>query len=107
MNKDNEIKQTLDAVTEVVRELRMSHGPSPGTSNIMVNGGGVGVWIATVCCALMLGITIIGAMVILDQSRQIAELRQDGKETRSFVTAIYAMAPTLNPAHKPEQQAEE
>lgn len=104
MNKDNEIKQTLDAVTEVVRELRMSHGPAPGTSNIMVNGGGVGVWIATVCCALMLGITIIGAMVILDQNRQLAEVREDAKETRSFVTAIYAMAPSLNPANQKESE---
>lgn len=104
MQKDAEIKHTLDAVSDVLRELRMANGPTPGSSNIQVNGGGVGVWIATVCCALMLGISLIGAMVILDQNRQLAEIREDAKETRSFVTAIYTMAPSLNPANQKETE---
>ncbi|TXH55159.1 MAG: hypothetical protein E6Q97_09415 [Desulfurellales bacterium] len=88
MTKDVEIKQTLDALSDVVRELRVANGSSPNTSNIMINGGSVGVWIATVCCALMLGISIVGATVIIDQSRQISDLRD-------YLSAIYAQAPQL------------
>jgi hypothetical protein len=88
VTKDVEIKQTLDALSDVVRELRVANGSAPSTSNIMINGGSIGVWISTVCCALMLGISMVGAMVIIDQSRQISDLRD-------YLSAIYAQAPHL------------
>lgn len=88
MQRDMEMQRTIDALTEVVRDMRMSHPAAGGGSNIQVNGGGIGVWIATVCCALMLGVSAVSAMVILDHSRQISDLRD-------HLTVIYAQAPHL------------
>ena len=93
MRNEDEFKQAVDAVTAAVRDFRLSQFPQPGSSNIQVNGGGIGVWIATVCCALMLGISVVGAMVILDQNRQISDLRD-------HLTVIYAQAPHLKPEIK-------
>lgn len=87
MRNEDEFKQAVDAVTAAVRDFRLSQFPQPGASNIQVNGGGVGVWIATVCCAMMLGISIIGAMVIVDQNRQISDLRD-------YLAVLYARQPT-------------
>ena len=98
------MQRTIDALAEVVRDMRVVNSNPPGGSNIQVNGGGVGVWIATVCCALMLGISLIGAMVILDQNRQLGEIREDAKETRSYIMAVYAIAPTLNPANQKDSE---
>ena len=59
-------------------------------STVTINGGGIGVWIATVCCAVMLGISIIGAAVIIDQGRRISDLND-------YLAAIYMQAPHLRP----------
>lgn len=88
MRRETDLQDTLNSVSDVLRDLRVNAIERRGGSNIMINGGSVGVWIATVCCALMLGISIVGAMVIIDQSRQISDLRD-------YLSAIYAQAPHL------------
>lgn len=93
MQRDGDLKETLDSVSDVLRDLRVNAIERRGSSNIQINGGGIGVWIATVCCALMLGMGLIGATIIIDQNRQISDLRD-------YLSAIYAQAPHLKPEPK-------
>lgn len=100
MQRDGDLKETLDSVSDVLRDLRVNAIDRRGSSNIQINGGGVGVWIATVCCALMLGMGLIGAMVIVDLRQQIGDANSQIRDLRDYLSAIYAQAPHLKPEPK-------
>lgn len=95
------LQETIESMTDVVRDMR-THGLDrrASSSNIMINGGGIGVWIATVCCALMLGMGLIGAMVIVDLRQQIGDANSQISDLRDYLSAIYAQAPHLKPEPK-------
>ena len=62
---DAETVRMFKEATERTIQLQERLGMSPvsGVSNatIAVNAGGMGVWIATTCCLVMLGMMIVGA----------------------------------------------
>lgn len=86
----------LDEVAERVRQevegLRedLRQGANSNASNININAGGLGVWIAVTACAVMLGVSIFGATIIVDQQRKLADLQH-------YLSAIYQQAPQLRP----------
>lgn len=94
---DDDFARTLDGISDVLRDVRETTTRTNGVSSITINGGGLGVWIATCCCCVMLGISIIGAAVIIDQGRRIGELN-------AYLSAIYAQAPSLRPPKEESDQ---
>lgn len=70
-------------------------GRNNSRAEIHINAGGVGVWIATTCCCVMLAISILLGLAVINQSRKIDELN-------AYLTAIYMMAPNLKPADVPK-----
>ena len=95
------LEETLTAMSDVIRDMR-THGMDrrASNSNIMINGGSIGVWIATVCCAMMLGMGLIGAMAFNDQSRKMGEMNSQMNDMRDYLAAIYMQAPHLKPEPK-------
>lgn len=65
-------------------------GRNNSRAEIHINAGGIGVWIATTCCCVMLAISILLGLAVINQSRKIDELN-------AYLTAIYMMAPSLKP----------
>jgi hypothetical protein len=70
-----------------------SGGNRVGNATITVNAGGVGVWVAVTCCAVMLTIGIIGGFLYIDQSRKVDQMQD-------YLNAIYMQAPYLKPKDK-------
>lgn len=85
-----EVESMKNSVAELARSLGLNVGGNTSTANINVNAGGVGVWIATTCCAVMLGMAVVVSAIVIDQQRQISDLHD-------YLSAIYAQAPHLRP----------
>ena len=75
------------AVDRLAQALPSNSG---NLSTINLNAGGVGVWIATTACAVMLAVNIVLVVILADHSRKIDDLNH-------YINAIYMMAPQLKP----------
>lgn len=59
-------------------------------SNVSINAGGVGVWIATMAAVVCFVMTMVMLVLYVDQSRKVDDLGH-------YLQAIYAQAPNLKP----------
>lgn len=93
MMGQSEIRETLDKADELVTELKAFRNLSPESGNatsVTISAGGMGVWIATTACLMMLVLNIALAMLYLDLSRKYDRMQD-------HLSAIYMMAPQLKP----------
>lgn len=86
--------EQLDAV--------LTRAPNSGVQSVIhVNAGGVGVLIASVCCAVMFTITVIGGAVgivaYLTMKQEFSEMRDDQRATKAYLQGIWQQAPHLKP----------
>lgn len=93
----NDIQVDVRALTAEVAELkrqlegRKDHVSGfTNSANLNINAGGVGVWVATTACIVMLAVSFFMAMWVLDLSAKVSELNQ-------LLNAVYMMAPHLKP----------
>jgi hypothetical protein len=63
-------------------------------SQIHINAGGIGVWLACTACAVMLAVNLFLVALYLDQQQQIRQLGE-------YLQAAYMMAPQLKPEKTP------
>jgi len=73
----------------ILRELLMP-ARSNSNSTITVNAGGLGIWVAVAACAVMLGVNLFLAVIVIDHGRKIDDLND-------YLTAVCMMAPHLKP----------
>ena len=59
-------------------------------SNVSINAGGVGVWIATMAAVVCFVMTMVMLVLYVDQSRKVDDLGH-------YLQAIYAQPPSLKP----------
>lgn len=88
----DEVQQFAHAAQAFERAARtiegIGKGPASNSATIAVNAGGVGVWVAVTCCAVMLAANLFLAALVMDHSRKIDDLGD-------YLNAIYQMAPHL------------
>lgn len=93
------LERAVAALAEAMKPVNAGN-----QSTITVNAGGVGVMIASACCAFMFAVVIIGgAWFTADASRrdrEVAEIREDQRATKAYLQGIWQQAPHL----KPEQE---
>lgn len=77
------LKRELDRAEAIQKGLQGQTNNS--ASNITVNAGGIGVYIAVTCCAVMLAVNILLVALIVDHSRKIDRLED-------YVTATYMIS---------------
>lgn len=74
------------------------------SAKIEVNAGGVGIWIATTACLMMLAVNIILIVlfVVQDAKNDKVQDTQNSKidKMQDYLNAIYAQAPHLRPKEK-------
>jgi len=63
-------------------------------STVTVQAGGFGLWVATTCCALMLGMNLCLLVMLAGHDRKIERLED-------YLQAIYTQAPHLKPKDAP------
>lgn len=88
MTEENDSERLAEVLTGIAEVLR-SNRPSSNQA-ITINGGGLGVWIASLCCAVMLGMSVMGGVAFFTMQRQINDLQH-------YLQAIYMQAPDLRP----------
>jgi hypothetical protein len=59
-------------------------------SNVSINAGGVGVWVATLAAVVCFVMMMVMLVLYVDQSRKVDDLGH-------YLQAIYAQAPSLKP----------
>lgn len=77
------LKKELDRAEEIQR--RFAQPSNSSASTITVNAGGIGVYIAVTCCAVMLAVNVLLIAVIVDHSRKLDRLED-------YVTATYMIS---------------
>lgn len=84
---------TIDALT--------GRNSNTAASNVTLNAGGIGVWLAVSACAVSVAVTIVavifGALAISELGRQINDQGRQVGRAQDHLTAIYMMAPHLKP----------
>lgn len=70
-------------------------GRNNNRTEVHINAGGIGVWIATSACCVMLAINIGLGVLLVNHDRKLDELN-------NYLNAIYMMAPHLKPEKKSE-----
>lgn len=80
----------------LIRELLLPHR-NESSSIITVNAGGIGVWVATTACLVMLAINLVLVAIVMDQSRKVDDLGD-------YLNAIYMQAPYLKPPKEDESK---
>lgn len=80
-------------MTRLVDALAKAQPSASNNSTISINAGGVGVWVATTACAVMLAVNVILVGIIVSHERKLDDLQD-------YIHAIYMMAPSLKPENK-------
>lgn len=89
-------KEDLDKFISAVRSLdgtiqKFNASTSPNNkAEIHINAGGVGLWIAVMCCLTMLIVMFFGGIAYLNMSDKV-------EKTQDYLNAIYMQAPQLKP----------
>lgn len=88
---------------EAARRLlgAMSGGTSRAEIHIHAGGAGIGIWIATTACLVMLACGLVGALWMSREfsryDARIAELQANDRTQGDYLAAIYMQAPQLKP----------
>lgn len=90
-----ELQKTINTVKEVRELFDPLDKPASNSSasTITVNAGGLGVYIAATCCAVMLAVNLFLIAIIVNHERKIDDLGD-------YIHAIYMVAPQLKPESK-------
>lgn len=96
----------VDAAVEAAQ--RISGALYSGNSRIHINAGGVGVWIAATCCAVMLATLLVGgtiAAVWISREfqrfdHQLSQANARINTQQAYINALYRNNPNLP---KPEK----
>lgn len=108
----DEMEDPLDRIEKTAKDLRqlMHQNRSIGnaTINASVNAGGIGIWIASTCCVVMLACGVIAALWgtrELERFDQEMQARKDeNSKMTAYLQAIYVQAPQLNPKNQPHKE---
>jgi len=90
LNNDDQFDRKYDLLKHEIdraEDLRKSFqaAGNSSASTITVNAGGIGVYIAVTCCAVMLAVNVLLIAVIVDHSRKLDRLED-------YVTATYMIS---------------
>jgi hypothetical protein len=86
------LARAVDKLGEVSKKLQSGSGSSE--AHINVHAGGIGVYIASVCCAVMLAISIAASIL---GSMAYFSMQQRMDRMQDYLNAIYVIAPQLKP----------
>lgn len=91
MDEQGDQRALADALDRFSRKAdEILRQGNTNTAKIEVNAGGVGVWIATTACCVMVAASLFMGLWVVDLSRKVSELE-------NYLNAIYMMAPSLKP----------
>lgn len=100
------LARTEEAVDRMCAQIysALRVGVQSSQSTVTLNAGGIGLVIASVCCAVMFTLTVVGTAVGVVAYQQLrdefAEVREDQRATKAYLQGIWQQAPHLKPKEK-------
>ena len=85
--------ETVARLSKQIDRILAAPATNSSASHITVNAGGIGVYIAVTCCAVMLAVNLFLIAIIVNHERKIDDLGD-------YIHAIYMVAPQLKPESK-------
>jgi len=79
------LKKELDRAEALQKQGYGLNAASASANTITVNAGGIGVYVAVTCCAVMLAVNIFLAAMLINHDRKIDRLND-------YVTAAYMVS---------------
>ena len=101
----NDVRELADAMQRFSDKIdAFTHHTSrnENRSAVTINAGGVGVWIAATCCAVMLAANVFLAAFVLDLKNEMRDQARRISDLDAYLSAIYMQAPHLKPPEKKE-----
>ena len=89
----DDVRRLSEAITRVDRlsqEMGTNGDSHINQSTVTIQAGGIGVWAAVTCCAVMLAMNVCLLFMLAGHNRKIERLED-------YLQAIYAQAPSLKP----------
>lgn len=84
------MEHRVSELKDAVERISNHRDGSQNVSHINIAAGGVGVWAAVTCCAVMLSLNMVLALMFLDLNRKYDRMQD-------HLSAVYMMAPHLKP----------
>lgn len=116
----NDLRDLTAAIKSLhgeVADLRKDRADGSGQSisSIRVDAGGAAIWgaawLASICCAIMLGAAFVGGFWMLDATtratQERAELRKRDNDFQDYISVIYQVAPELQKRIEAEKAKED
>lgn len=97
MLEPEDVRRFSEAITRVERlgqEMGANSDSQINQTTVTVQAGGIGVWAAVTCCAVMLAVNLCLLLVLSGHDRKIERLED-------YLQAIYTQAPHLKPKDSP------
>lgn len=93
--------ETLAAIQKELREIRETRErramPAMTTSQVTINGGGIGVIITSAAACFMLGVMLVQSVAY---NGRLSAQQQEINRLEDYLSAIYMQAPHLKPPEK-------
>lgn len=98
----SDVRELADAMQRFSDKLDVfnRHTTNENRSAVTINAGGVGVWVAATCCAVMLAANVFLAAFVLDLRNEMRDQARRIDDLDAYLSAIYMQAPHLKPAEK-------
>lgn len=96
-------RAALNGLSDALREMRGELARTASNSSradININGGGVGVWIATTAALVMLACNVFLAALVIDLRNADRDTGRKLSDLDAYLAAIYMQAPHLKPVEK-------
>ena len=90
---DDERKALVEGMRSLASALHNFDGSRGNSSNVRIEVGGAGVWLATTCCLIMLAVALVGSIwlsrELTRQDAEMAALRDRNETFQAYINAIY------------------
>ena len=94
---DDERKALVEGMRSLASALHNFDGSRGNSSNVRIEVGGAGVWLATTCCLIMLGMMFVGGLWASREfgrnDAEHAELRRTDNDLKDYISAAYQVSP--------------
>lgn len=89
---DDERKALVEGMRSLASALHNFDGSRGNSSNVRIEAGGAGVWLATTCCLIMLAVALVGSIwlsrELTRQDAEMAALRDRNETFQAYINVL-------------------
>lgn len=102
------MEQSVKDIKDSLERIGAGRDASSNVNTVKINAGGVGVWVSSTCCMVMLAVILVGGFWISREftrtDKELNERKEELQRIQSYVSAIYVQAPQLRPKDEKDKK---